>query len=209
MSAGGSEVAGVVLVGGASRRMGRPKWDLPFGDGTLLDWSLRLARTAVDEVWVSVARPIAISPAAAGVIVDSPAGLGPLGALRSAMRALARPVLLLAADLPFVSPDDLGELARSPAGADALLLRDEDGHQPLAALYRVSLLPLIEEQIAAREYAMRSFLDRVPYQTRRARERIPGCPPLANLNTPAQYAAALRVAAARGLIPPPGAAPSA
>ena len=44
------DTGAVVLCGGASRRMGRDKASLPFGDETLLDRIVRIVTPCVDEV---------------------------------------------------------------------------------------------------------------------------------------------------------------
>ena len=45
----------IVLCGGRSKRMGRDKWSLPFGDENLLERTVRVVLGAVSEV-VVVAR---------------------------------------------------------------------------------------------------------------------------------------------------------
>lgn len=219
------EIAGVVLAGGGSRRMGRPKAALPFGGGTLLDWSIALVVAAATDVWISVADADALSaigrleagalggersvgdagaaasvPRVAGVVRDASPGRGPLAALHTVLTRLARPVLFVACDLPFLAPDDLRALARARGAAPAVLLADERGAQPLAALYRPEIVPVIEARLAAGQFAMRDLLAHAPHETRRARGVAPGCAPLANVNSPDEYARALRAAVAAGLI---------
>jgi molybdopterin-guanine dinucleotide biosynthesis protein A len=214
-------VAGVVLAGGGSRRMGRSKSELPFGPGTLLDWMIALLRDAVDDLWISVARP-EDAPAASslpfvrGVLVDTHPGQGPLAALAIALAALERPILFVACDLPFLSPDDLRLLAGSVdrlgavdgitsrgegrGRSQAILLADDRGPQPLAGLYDPALRAHIDARLAAGERAMHELLAGIRYETVAARARVPGCPPLANLNAPRDYESSVRMAIAAGLI---------
>jgi molybdopterin-guanine dinucleotide biosynthesis protein A len=199
-----AQAVGVVLAGGASRRMGRSKASLPFGDGTLLDWAVGLVRGAAPEVWVSVGSRADAAGAppkgAAGFLIDPVPGAGPLAALRVALAQIGRPVLLVACDLPFLDPADLAALAAEPPGADAVVLADADGPQPLAALYGPALLPAVEACLARGEAAMRDLLAATAFRARAASPRRTGCAPLANLNTPEEYAAALAAARASGLI---------
>jgi hypothetical protein len=62
------------------------------------------------------------------------------------------------------------------------------------------VLPLVEAQIEAGELAMRDLVARLPYRVCKATARAAGCAPLANLNTPEEYGAALRCGIAAGLI---------
>ena len=193
--------------------MGRPKSALPFGPGTLLDWMIVLLHEAVDEVWISVARPedapsASISRSVSGVLIDADPGQGPLAALGNALAALERPILFVACDLPFLSPDDLRLLAGSVdrmgaadrAAPQAILLADDRGPQPLAGLYHPELRLQIDARLAAGDRAMHELLAGIRYETASARARIPGCPPLANVNAPGDYESAVRMAVAAGLI---------
>ncbi|NUS13957.1 MAG: NTP transferase domain-containing protein, partial [Streptomyces sp.] len=78
---------------------------------------------------------------------EEPAGGGPLPALAAGLAALTgadRPpvVLVLAADLPFLTGDTAAALVGAVTGAwDGVLLTDPDGRdQPLAAAYRAEPL---------------------------------------------------------------------
>jgi molybdopterin-guanine dinucleotide biosynthesis protein A len=196
--------------------MGRTKSALPFGRGTLLDWMIALLREAVDDVWISVARPedapaAPTSRSVSGVLVDAQPEQGPLAALGSAIAALERPILFVACDLPFLAPEDLRLLAgsvdrlgraapRDRGRPQAILLADDRGPQPLAGLYHPELRARIDAQLAAGERAMHELLAGIRYETVPARARVPGCPPLANLNAPRDYEATVRMAVAAGLI---------
>ena len=80
------------------------------------------------------------------------------------------------------------------------MLADDRGPQPLAGLYHPELRPHIDARLAAGERAMHELLAGIRYETVSARARIPGCPPLANINAPRDYESAVRMAVAAGLI---------
>jgi molybdopterin-guanine dinucleotide biosynthesis protein A len=189
--------------------MGQPKATLLFGGGTLLDWMVGLVGRAVGEVWVSVPprgsgsreEGFPVPERASGVIHDATSFPGPLAALGAALRRFGRPVLLVGCDFPFIGEEDLRALASAPPDVEALLLADDRGPQPLAALYRPALLVRIERLLAEERRAMRDLLGEIPLRTMTARAVHPGCPPLANLNTPEDLAEALARARACGLIP--------
>ncbi|MFJ4987351.1 NTP transferase domain-containing protein [Streptomyces sp. NPDC088732] len=146
----------VVLAGGAARRLGgADKPGLPVAGRALIDRVLDACAGAGTTVVVgprrATARPVVWAR-------EEPPGGGPLPALAAGLRAgvTADVVVVLAADLPFLSPATvralLTELAApesghdqgDPDGAaapDGVVLTDPDGRdQPLAAAYRTESL---------------------------------------------------------------------
>jgi len=93
------QVAGVLLTGGASRRMGTDKARLVVNGETLAARAARALSAACDPV-------IEVGTGASGlpVVQEDPPGAGPLVALVAGAGALGNPrmVVLLACDLPFV-----------------------------------------------------------------------------------------------------------
>jgi molybdopterin-guanine dinucleotide biosynthesis protein A len=114
------EPLAVVLAGGRSRRMGRPKATLELGGRPLLAWPLAAAREARLEAIV-VAKPGSALPEVDVPVWHEPETPShPLTGLVAALeRAAPRPVVALACDMPFVSPETLARLAAldAPTGA--------------------------------------------------------------------------------------------
>jgi molybdopterin-guanine dinucleotide biosynthesis protein A len=129
----------VVLAGGAGRRLGGvDKPALRVGGATLLDRVLDACAGARTTVVVGPRRPTARPVVWAR---EDPPGGGPLPALAAGLRHTTAPtVLLLAADLPFLTRTTVAALLAAVRDADALdgvLLTDPDGRdQPLAAAYQ-------------------------------------------------------------------------
>ena len=130
-------VAGVVLAGGAGRRMGgRDKAVLVVGGVTLLDRVLGAARPVCERlVVVGPTRPTGVE----GVtfVQEAEPGGGPVPAVAAALAAVpeADIVLVLAVDLPLLAPDHLRRLLGALAGAEAAAAADEGGPNPLLAAY--------------------------------------------------------------------------
>src|SRR5205085_4657886 len=82
--------AGVVLCGGQSSRMGRPKAWLPFGGELMLPRVVRLLGDAVSPLVVVAAPGQDVPPLPDGVAVtrDAEEGRGPLQGLLAGLRAL-------------------------------------------------------------------------------------------------------------------------
>jgi molybdopterin-guanine dinucleotide biosynthesis protein A len=153
-----SLVAGVVLAGGRSVRMGTAKAGLEWHGSTLLRRAVGVVGRGVDGPVVVVRAPgqgLPALPAGVEVVEDAVAGRGPLQGILSGLVAVARraPVALVCAvDLPLLHPAFLRRVARE-LRADAVLdvaLPVALGHaQPLAAAYRTALAPRIAELLDA------------------------------------------------------------
>src|SRR5262245_21810446 len=100
-------VAGIVLCGGRSSRMGRPKAWLPFGGELMLARVVRLLREEADPVVVVAAPDQDVPPLPAEVVVvrDEEKGRGPLQGLAAgldALRGRAEAAYLSSCDVPFL-----------------------------------------------------------------------------------------------------------
>src|SRR5438105_3550943 len=104
-----TSVAGIVLCGGRSSRMGRPKAWLPFGGELMLPRVVRLLSEVVSPI-VVVAAPgqdVPPLPEAIRIIRDDVEGQGPLGGLLAGLTALdvlADAAYLSSCDVPFLRP---------------------------------------------------------------------------------------------------------
>ena len=101
------EIYGLLLVGGESRRMGRDKALLKYGDDrTQLERSAELLQSVCPQVFVSLrAEQNFDLPAGTQAILDNaPEAKGPLCGILSALRAHPEAHwLVLACDLPFLT----------------------------------------------------------------------------------------------------------
>ncbi len=137
------EVVAIVLCGGASRRMGRSKADLPLGRETLLERAVRQLAAAVDLVVVAAA-PGQSLPAfdsrRVRIVRDPSPHPGPLHGLGAALAVLpesAEFAYLAAVDAPWFSAKWLRLLVGRVGDRDAAAATVDGRLQPFAALYRV------------------------------------------------------------------------
>ena len=135
-------IAGVILAGGAGRRMGGvDKAALMVGGVTLLDRVLGAARPVCDQlVVVGPERPTAVA-GVTFVVEDEPGG-GPVPAVLAGLAAApaAGRVLVLAADLPLLGTHHLRHLLAALGDADAVAAADQGGPNPLLAVYAAPAL---------------------------------------------------------------------
>lgn len=159
--------AGIVLAGGRSTRMGRPKATLPWRGATLLEHVVAVLGAAVGGPLVVVRAPgQALPPLAGGVrVVDDPvAGRGPMQGLAAGLAAVAgdAPVAYVSAvDLPWLEPALVRAVVAALDDAHDVAIPVVGGHrQPLAAAYRTALAPLAAELVAAGRRGSAALLER-------------------------------------------------
>lgn len=130
----------MILAGGAARRLGGvDKPALRVGGRALLDRVLDACRGAGRTVVVGPRRPTARPVRWAR---EEPPGGGPVAAVDAGIRQTTAPVVLvLSADLPFLTHETVGTLLTGLQGAEGAVLIDPDGReQPLVAAYRAEPL---------------------------------------------------------------------
>ena len=114
-------VAALVLAGGGSRRLGRPKQLLPWGGATLLDHVLdQVRRWGIDEIWVVLgAHADAVSEqvdlTGVGVVENPEWEEGLASSLRAGLDAMGRlsrvdGALIVMGDQPDVSEEAVAEV---------------------------------------------------------------------------------------------------
>ncbi len=196
----GISVGGIVLCGGQSKRMGRPKAWLPFAGELMLPRVVRLLGEAVHPVVVVAAPDQEVPPLPAGVAVvrDEAKGRGPLQGLAAGLNALrgqADAAYLSSCDVPFLRPAFVRRLI-DLLGNDAICVPRVGGyHHPLAAVYRLAVADAATRLL--HEDRLRPFFlfEAVPTRIVEAEELTdvdPTLQTLRNLNTPADYEQALQ-----------------
>ena len=178
---------GVVLIGGASRRMGTDKASIEFNGSTLLNRAVAVLSDVFTSVVISGGD---MSPVGVSVLPDLVPGLGPLGGLDTAYQAAAgRDVFLLAVDMPFVEASTIRSIVEPPVGAMTVRVPVADGRkQPLCAVYGSGLGPVVRDRIEGKNRSMEGLFDAV------AVEEITGFDDdlFTNVNTQADLEAAFK-----------------
>jgi molybdopterin-guanine dinucleotide biosynthesis protein A len=146
----------VILAGGRSRRMGRDKLQLPYGNETLLRRAARLYSSCFDKVYLSVGDGEKYADAGVERIEDVFRGCGPMAGLHAALlKTEAEGIFLLAADLPFANPAAARFIVRRGRGRDACIVRTDEGYyEPLFGYYARSMFPRAQKALEAGVYTM-------------------------------------------------------
>lgn len=193
MGAGPLPVTGVVLAGGASRRMGQNKAFLELAGRPLIAHVLDRMAEVCEEVLIVAGDVALYASLGVRVVPDVFPGVGVLGGLHAGLAA-ARHDLILAVgcDMPFLNPALLRAFVAWAEGYDVAALRQGDQVETLHAAYRRTCLSAMEAAIRAGERRIISFFPcvRVRYiAPEEARALDPDLRSFWNVNTPQEWEA--------------------
>jgi len=135
----------LVLAGGDSRRMGRPKAWLEVGDTYLLRYVAERLAPAFSEVMVSFAEPEQLEePVPYRVVFDRRTPAGPLAGLEAGLAAARNDmVFAVACDMPYVTQEVAQIAVAAARRCDAAIPRIDGRPEPVCGAYRRSALPFI------------------------------------------------------------------
>ncbi len=197
-----TDVTGVLLAGGKSRRMGQDKRFLHVGELTLFERSLTVLRAVFQDVLVVIAQDSPPLQAEAPVIRDLVPDCGSLGGLYTGLRQAITPyVFVVACDMPFLDPRAVQYVAGLKHDADIVMAKRDDTLQPMHALYSRRCLPVMEEMVKAHDLKIQKMVTHPSLQVRFITETElsaidPDGRSFLNINTPSDLEAA-RILGAR------------
>jgi molybdenum cofactor guanylyltransferase len=183
--------------------MGLPKATLPFGPELMLQRVVRLLTTVAHPIVVVAAGNQELPPLPEGILIarDRRESRGPLEGLLAGLSALAETSATAAyatsCDVPLLAPAFVTAMCEQLGDHDIAVPIDGQFTHPLAAVYRLSVLPEIENLLAADQLRPAYLFDRVRTKkvpVEKLRQADPNLTTLQNLNHPADYLAALQSA---------------
>ena len=192
-------LSAVILSGGKSARMGRPKALLPFDDKPLIAHLVeRLSQRFSDIVVVAAPdQPLPSLPVT--LVHDTVAYQGPVGGIYYGLRAIhGTAAFVTSCDVPFLQLPFIdylvSQLDHNSRDYDVVVPVWEDRLQPLHAVYRRSVIPHLQDQLATQRLRPVYLYDTVPTRQVPAAEIKRFDPEglsFLNMNTQADYQAAL------------------
>jgi molybdopterin-guanine dinucleotide biosynthesis protein A len=145
-------LTGILLVGGASRRLGTTKALARIGDETLAERAWRLLASVCDET-IAVGKQADALALPFPIVDDGSEVRAPIAGLVAGLRAARHDVCVaVPVDVPFLAQRSVRALA--DACADAAVAQAG----PLPGAYRKSSLPILERRLAEGELALRDAL---------------------------------------------------
>ncbi len=190
-----ADATAVVLTGGKSSRMGRPKALLPFDDKPLVVHVVRGLKEMFAETVVVAAPEQELPDLPALLVRDAVAYQGPVSGIYHGLKASTREVCFVTScDAPFLNHALIAHLLSKIPDYDVVVPFLQDRFQPLHAVYRTSVAPLLRDQLARGELRPIFLYDKV--RTRKIdKDEIRRFDPeglsFVNMNSPEDYEAAL------------------
>jgi molybdenum cofactor guanylyltransferase len=154
---------GLVLAGGASRRMGRDKGALDYHGEPQAAYAWRLLEAVCGEAYVSTHASRASAPpySALPLILDRDDYEGPAAGLLAAWDRLPNSAwLVLAVDMPLVDRELLSALigARDTGALATCFVHDDGTIEPLCAIWEPSAREPLQREVRAGRRSPRRFL---------------------------------------------------
>jgi molybdenum cofactor guanylyltransferase len=186
----------VILAGGKSSRMGRPKAMLLFDNEPLIIHIVRRLQSLFAETIVVAAPGQELPSLPVTIVRDEVAYQGPVGGIFYGLKAASKKCsFVTSCDVAFLNPRLISFLISQISNYDVVVPYWGERLQPLHAVYRRSVLPLLESQIEHEELRPVYLFDKV--RTHKVgEEEIRRFDPeglsFLNMNTPADYEEALK-----------------
>jgi molybdopterin-guanine dinucleotide biosynthesis protein A len=178
-----NEFTAIILTGGKSSRMGRPKALLPFGNEPLIAHLVRQLERKFKLVVVVAAPDQELPPVPAKVVRDEIAYQGPVGGIYyGLLAAIGTGAFVTSCDAAFLSLPLISFLSSQLSDYDVVVPYWQDRFQPLHAVYRRSVAPLLNDRVRTRKVDEQEI-----------RRFDPKGLSFFNMNAPDDYAQALRL----------------
>jgi molybdenum cofactor guanylyltransferase len=192
-----ADATAVVLTGGKSSRMGRPKALLPFDGEPLIVHIVRHLKRVFAETVVVAAPEQELPLLPVALVRDQVAYQGPVSGIYRGLKAATKEVCFVTScDAPFLDLALISHLLSEISDCDVVVPFWQERFQPLHAVYRRSVAPLLHEQLERGELRPIFLYDKV--RTRKVHEdEIRTLDPegmsFLNMNSPADYDSALQL----------------
>jgi molybdopterin-guanine dinucleotide biosynthesis protein A len=184
-------MTGIVLAGGENRRMGTDKAFLDIAGRPLIEHILQTLHDLFPRIIIVTNSPDRYAAYAVSLVTDAYDKRGPLTGIYSGLRESRDEYnFIVACDMPFLQPRLISFMAGLAEGNDVVVPSFDGFFEPLHAVYRRGILPVVEERIRAGDQRIREMYKslRVRYITADEIDRFdPGRRSFKNLNTPQEY----------------------
>jgi len=150
-----SNITGILLAGGLSKRMGREKGTLKIGDNLLFQYPLKVLERICGEILISTCNDSTL-PVDYPKVCDEVKGIGPMGGIYTCLKHSSNDLnIIISYDMPLVSDALINHLIGESESFDMVLpALTADRPEPLCGLYRKNCVGIFEKCIEQKVYAV-------------------------------------------------------
>jgi molybdenum cofactor guanylyltransferase len=193
-------VTGLILSGGKSKRMGRPKAFLPYEGSTVIGHIVHEIKDLFNEIFIVANEVESFEDLGVDVVKDILPHRGPLGGILSGLMTSSNHyAFVMACDMPLIDKRLVRELVSRRQDNDVVVLSHPQGIEPLFGVYSKNCIKPLEESLFAGNLSVQDFLSGLKagiYEWMPERQDAEALPPFFNINTPQDYS---RVIARAGM----------
>jgi len=162
-----SEVTGIILAGGVSKRLDyENKALLKIGDKSIIERVVDALFKVTERILLITNSPEELGHTGLPMFGDILPGSGSLGGIYTGLRiSRTHHNLVVACDMPFIRPHLLTLLINHRSGYDVVVPVTPDGHHPTCAIYSRNCIEPIEAQIKTGDLRIANFFPRVKVNT--------------------------------------------
>ncbi len=189
------DASAIILAGGKSSRMGRPKALLLFDGEPLITHIVRTLKTLFADIVVVAAPGQELPSLPVTLVRDEVAYQGPVGGIYYGLKkASGKSGFVISCDAPFLNQSLISYLTSQISNYDVVVPYWQERFQPLHAVYCRSVVPLLREQLERGELRPIFLYEKVrtcKVSEDEIRRFDPEGLSFLNMNTPEDYQAAL------------------
>lgn len=153
-----TEVTGIVLAGGKSKRFGKDKAFLNIKGTPLINRVISVMKQVFQKVILIANEPDKYLKIGLPVFSDVIKDLGPIGGiLTGILHMQTKAGFFVACDMPFLNPALIRYMVEIKNGFDVVIPKIGKNIEPLHAIYTKRCIPYIRRCIANKKYSIRSF----------------------------------------------------
>jgi molybdopterin-guanine dinucleotide biosynthesis protein A len=152
-------ITAAILAGGKSSRFGLPKEKEVIEGKTLLEHSIKTARAISSTVFIISSNLLKSTYKNIFIYPDIFPDCGPIGGLYTALKFSSKPIVAtIPCDMPKLPAQVYQFLLQKMESNRPVVATSHQGLEPLVAIWPVSVLPVIEQNIINRNFSLRNTL---------------------------------------------------
>ncbi|MFZ1705915.1 MAG: molybdenum cofactor guanylyltransferase [Saprospiraceae bacterium] len=182
-----NELDGVILIGGQSKRMGKPKALLSFNGKLLYQHLAQILQNSFDQVYLSHnVKQFVLTDSKYAIIEDRLPSSGPISGIISCLEQLNKPLFVLPCDMPFITTEIVLDILsrRNTENMCTVYFNETNGfYEPLLGVWEQKSLEILKDSFSDGVFSLQKIL-----QKNKVSKNIPlDISIFKNLNTPDDY----------------------